>query len=61
MRGAWDSLCRDADAAMLLAAASSTPERHDRKLAAGTHLMHLETGRHALYDAVGRCLKGEPP
>ena len=59
VRGAWDSLCSDADAGMLLAAATSTPERQDHKLEAGTHLMHLETGRRVLYDAVGRALKGE--
>ena len=61
VRGAWDSLCRDGDAAMILDAATSAPGRHDIKLDAGTHLMHLETGRHALYDAVGRSLKGERP
>ncbi len=61
VRGAWDSLCRDSDAAMLLDAATSAPERYDRKLDAGTHLMHLETGNRALYDAVGRALKGERP
>ena len=61
VRGAWDLLCTDADAAMLLAAATSTPERQDRKLEAGTHLMHLETGRRVLYEAVGRALKGELP
>jgi pimeloyl-ACP methyl ester carboxylesterase len=60
VRGAWDSLCRDADAAMLLDAAKSAPDRRDLKLDAGTHLMHLETGRRALYDAVGRNLKGDP-
>ncbi|HMK01756.1 MAG TPA: alpha/beta hydrolase, partial [Reyranella sp.] len=59
VRGAWDSLCTDADADMLLAAATSAPKRHDRKLEAGTHLMHLETGRRVLYEAVGRALKGE--
>ena len=59
VRGAWDSLCTDADAAMLLAAATSTPQRHDRRLDGGTHLMHLETGRRVLYEAVGRALKGE--
>ena len=42
-------------------AAASAPERHDCKLDAGTHLMHLETGRRALYDAVGRALKGDQP
>ena len=46
---------------MLLDDATSAPERHDRRLDAGTHLMHLETGRRALYDAVGRALKGETP
>jgi pimeloyl-ACP methyl ester carboxylesterase len=61
VRGAWDSLCRDADAAMLLEAARSAPERHDCRLDAGTHLMHLETGRHALYEAVGRALEGATP
>jgi pimeloyl-ACP methyl ester carboxylesterase len=61
VRGAWDSLCRDADAATILDAATAAPSRHDARLEAGTHLMHLETGRHRLYDAVGRALTGEPP
>jgi pimeloyl-ACP methyl ester carboxylesterase len=61
VRGAWDSLCRDADAAMILDAATEAPSRHDCRLDAGTHLMHLETGRRSLYDAVGRALKGEQP
>jgi pimeloyl-ACP methyl ester carboxylesterase len=59
VRGAWDSLCTDMDASMLLAAAASAPQRHDRKLEAGTHLTHLEAGRRVLYEAVGRALKGE--
>jgi len=61
VRGAWDSRCADSDAALLLAEARSTPQRHDRKLEAGTHLMHLETGRRVLYEAVGRALKGDLP
>jgi len=61
VRGAWDSLCRDPDAAMLLKAAASAPERSDRKLDAGTHLMHLENGRRMLYEAVGQALKGAMP
>lgn len=61
VRGAWDSLCLDTDAATILDAATAAPSRHDRKLDAGTHLMHLESGRYALYDAVGRALKGETP
>jgi pimeloyl-ACP methyl ester carboxylesterase len=61
VRGAWDSLCTDADVAGLLAMATSAPERHDTRLDAGTHLMHLETGRRVLYEAVGRALTGEKP
>ena len=60
VHGAWDSLCRDSDAAMILAAAADAPARRDLKLEAGTHLMHLETGRRALYEAVGCSLKGDP-
>jgi pimeloyl-ACP methyl ester carboxylesterase len=61
VRGAWDSLCRDADAAMILGVATAVPSRHDRKLEAGTHLMHLETGRRMLYEAVGQALQGDQP
>ena len=61
VRGAWDSLCTDADAAWLLAAATSAPERLETRLDAGTHLMHLETGRRVLYEAVGRILEGALP
>jgi hypothetical protein len=61
VRGAWDSLCRDPDAAMLLKAAIAAPERSDRKLDGGTHLMHLENGRRMLYQAVGQALKGAMP
>ena len=61
VRGAWDSLCLDADAAAILDAAKAAPTRGDIRLDAGTHLMHLETGRHALYAAVGQALKGETP
>ena len=59
VRGAWDSLCRATDAAMLLDAAPAAPARADIVLDEGTHLMHLETGRHRLRDAVGRSLQGE--
>ena len=59
VRGAWDSVCSDADATLILDAATAAPSRHDCKLDAGTHLMHLETGRHALYDAVCHALKGQ--
>jgi pimeloyl-ACP methyl ester carboxylesterase len=51
VRGAWDSLCDDADARWLLAALASAPVRRDVKITAATHLMHLEQGRFALYEA----------
>ncbi len=51
VRGEWDSLCADADAAWLLAALTSAPEKSDVKIAAATHLMHLEENRGGLYQA----------
>jgi pimeloyl-ACP methyl ester carboxylesterase len=51
LRGAWDSLCTDADAAWLLARLPASLRKHDIKLPAGSHLMHLETGRTRLHDA----------
>ncbi|MBS0220677.1 MAG: alpha/beta hydrolase [Proteobacteria bacterium] len=61
VRGAWDSLCRNSDAAMILDTATDAPSRRDIRLEGGTHLMHLETGRRVLYEAVGRSLRGEEP
>ena len=55
VRGEWDSVCDDRDAARLLAAMSGAPVR-DRVLAKGTHLMHLETGRIGLHRAVNEFL-----
>lgn len=57
IRGAWDSLCTDRDAANLLAALVSARERRDIKLPRGTHLMHLEEGRTALWDAAAMFLR----
>ncbi len=51
VRGEWDSLCRDADAAWLLEALTSAPQKADIKVSKGTHLMHLEEGRGELYRA----------
>ena len=50
VRGEWDSLCDDSDARRLLDALGSTVKQ-DRKLARGTHLMHLEENRGALHAA----------
>jgi len=49
IRGEWDGLCTDADAAWLMDALTSSPRRRDVKIGRATHLMHLEAGRYALY------------
>lgn len=58
MRGEWDSLCTDVDAAQLLATLGSSL-KHDRKIAKGTHLMHLEESRFELRRAIDAFLRGE--
>lgn len=50
VRGAWDSLCRDGDAAWLQAALGAR-EKADVVIPAATHLMHLECGREGLFAA----------
>jgi pimeloyl-ACP methyl ester carboxylesterase len=57
IRGEWDSLCDDADAAWLAKALTGAASATDIKLPKGTHLMHLETGRTAFYAAVAAFLK----
>jgi pimeloyl-ACP methyl ester carboxylesterase len=49
IRGEWDSLCTDEDAAWLMAALRASPIRRDIKIGRATHLMHLEENRRALY------------
>lgn len=49
IRGAWDSLCTDADAIWLFNAFSHSPLKRDIKLSRGGHLMHLEEGRIELH------------
>ena len=46
IRGEWDSMCTDADAAWLLDAIG---DGGDVTVARATHLMHLEENRYALY------------
>jgi pimeloyl-ACP methyl ester carboxylesterase len=46
IRGAWDSMCTDADSAWLL---SGLRAGQDVKIPRATHLMHLEENRYALY------------
>jgi len=50
VRGGWDSLCRDADAAWLLEALGAV-EKAEIVVPAATHLMHLEHGRDGLFAA----------
>jgi pimeloyl-ACP methyl ester carboxylesterase len=50
VRGGWDNLCRDADAAWLLEALGAT-EKAEIVVPAATHLMHLEHGREGLFAA----------
>ena len=58
IRGEWDSMCTDADAAWLFGAFTSSPIRRDVKISRGTHLMHLETSRYALYRETQNFLAG---
>ena len=48
-RGAWDGLVTDADAHWLFQRLTRARERRDVKIARGTHLMHLEQMRTALW------------
>jgi pimeloyl-ACP methyl ester carboxylesterase len=57
IRGAWDGMCPDADAAWLFDALRHAPIRRDVKIARATHLMHLEENRYALYRETEAFLK----
>ncbi len=59
VRGEWDSLCTDTDAAWLLAALTSAPQKRDIRIVGGTHLMHLEINRGGLYRAAIDFLRRE--
>jgi pimeloyl-ACP methyl ester carboxylesterase len=49
IRSEWDGMCTDRDARWLFDALSASPIRRDVKISRGTHLMHLEASRYALY------------
>jgi pimeloyl-ACP methyl ester carboxylesterase len=49
IRGEWDAMCTDTDARWLFDALAGSPIRRDIKISRGTHLMHLEASRYALY------------
>ena len=59
IRGEWDSMCGDADALWLFRALTASAMRRDVKIGRATHLMHLETGREALYREAQIFLAGE--
>ncbi|PRC91067.1 alpha/beta hydrolase [Solimicrobium silvestre] len=49
IRGEWDGLIPDQDARWLFDAFTASPNKRDIKISGGTHLMHLEAMRFALY------------
>lgn len=49
VRGEWDGLATDADARWLFDAFTGSPDKRDVKIGRATHLMHLESGRTALW------------
>jgi pimeloyl-ACP methyl ester carboxylesterase len=49
VRGEWDGLATDADARWLFDAFECSPEKRDIKIGRGTHLLHLEVNRTALW------------
>ena len=61
IRGEWDAYCTDADARWLFDALIASPEKRDVKISRGTHLMHLEAQRHALYRESIAFLSGASP
>ncbi len=59
VRGEWDNMCTDADASWLFNALATSPMRRDIKIGRGTHLLHLEENRRALYRETETFLLGD--
>jgi pimeloyl-ACP methyl ester carboxylesterase len=59
IRGEWDGLVLDDDARWLFDAFAQSPVKRDVKIGRGTHLMHLETMRPALWQESINCLLGD--
>jgi pimeloyl-ACP methyl ester carboxylesterase len=59
IRGEWDSLMRDDDARWLFDAFAESLLKRDIKIGRGTHLMHLETMRLALWQESIGFLRGD--
>jgi pimeloyl-ACP methyl ester carboxylesterase len=58
IRGEWDGLIPDEDANGLFNAFTQSSAKRDIKIGRGTHLMHLETMRLALWQESINCLLG---
>jgi len=61
IRGAWDHLVTDADARWLFDALVASPMIRDVTISHGTHLLHLERTRTALWRESAVFLRGEEP
>jgi pimeloyl-ACP methyl ester carboxylesterase len=59
IRGEWDGIVPDEDARWLFGAFQSSAIKRDIKISRGTHLMHLEIMRAALYQEANAFLLGE--
>jgi pimeloyl-ACP methyl ester carboxylesterase len=59
VRGEWDNVVNDRDARWLFDALSCSPVRRDVKIGRATHLMHLESNRHALHRESITFLRGD--
>jgi pimeloyl-ACP methyl ester carboxylesterase len=59
IRGEWDGLVQDDDARWLFDAFARAPVKRDIKIGRGTHLMHLETMRLALWQESINFLRGD--
>lgn len=59
IRGEWDGLMLDDDAQWLFNAFTQSPVKRDIKISRGTHLMHLETMRPALWQESINFLQGD--
>ena len=61
VRGAWDTLAAPADTAWLAGALTRAASVETVVLSGGTHVMHLESGRHRLWRVVGSFLTEASP
>jgi pimeloyl-ACP methyl ester carboxylesterase len=59
VRGEWDHWPTDADAQWLFGALTQAADKRDVKIARGTHVMHLETSRMALFRETETFLLGD--